>query len=672
MDPKALGRSLVGGMCVALFSTIAAAQSIAVLQHEIVAGTGQPAPGIPGASFSNTIGMDPPALDDEGRVLFQAQVFGGGALFNVTDRALFFGEKGTLAKVLRWGDPEPTAAIPGASIREIFNNFALSSTGTLLFGARILGPGVTFSDDDVLYARTPGGFHMLAREGAQAPDSPPGTFFASGNFDLGFVLTGSASGHVAFTSAVSGAATGTSVFAGVPGALVRVMAANEVLGANLTVFSVPNIVQINASGQVLLDRVEYQAVTIGSVVVVGPDNNNAAWIYTPGGGRQEILREGDASPFPGAKYSDFAIPISAGSGQKCGFNAVGQALLRCGLANIGSSTSVTFGVNDIALILASSSGHAVVARKGDPVQGMPGVTLDLVNSDLDLRLNDAGVVAFPSRIAGTGVTAGNDSAIFVGTPGNLSLVAREGTLIPGSGGIAIGDLFGASLHLNGAGQILFQATGQIGPSTVVTLCSWDVSNGVRLVAQTNDTIEINPGSPQFLGSVGLLKYSNGDARTMSFADDGSVAMRAGILNAPGMILKTRVGGTLTGLPKTISAAVGGVQTLFLNASAVHAGKPYLFLGSVTGTAPGFQAGPVAVPLNFDAYTLLVLSNPNTPPFGNTLGTLDASGRAVATFTIPAGLSGIAGLVLNHAFGTLNATGTGLTFVSEPAKLSIVP
>ncbi len=657
---------------VVLCCTETSAQSIVGLQHEVVAATSMPIPGIPGAVFGNTIGMDPPALADDGRVLFQSQFFGGGAQSGVSDRALFLGDKGVLSKILRWGDPEPSATIPGASIARIFDNYMVSATGTVLLGGRVSGPGVTFSSDDVFYARTSTGYQLLAREGAQAPDSPAGTFFASGNFELGFVLAASPSGHVAFTSALSGAINGSAVFAGMPGALVRVMATDDLVGPNLTVFSVPTTIQINASGQVLLDRVEYKAVTVGGQQIVGPENNIGVWIHTPGVGRQQILREGDTSPIAGAKYSDFQIAISAGSGRKCGFNAIGQALLISGLVNIGSSTAVTFDVNDVVLIRASASGHTLVARRGDPVSGLPGVTLNLLNAEVDLRLNDSGTVAFPSRITGAGVNGANDSAIFVGAPGNVSLVVREGTVIPGSGGIVLGDVLGAALHLNGAGQVLFQTTGQLGSSTVVVLCSWDPVAGLQLVAQQNDSIEITPGNSQFLGSPTLYPYSNGDSRTMTFADDGTVVMRAGILNAPGMIVKTRVGGTLTGFPKTISATFGGVHKLFLNASPAAAGKKYLFLGSATGTSPGFFVGSLFVPLNVDAYTMLVLSNPNVPPFGNTLGTLDATGRAVATLTIPAAVPSIAGLTLNHAYGTLNASQSAFTSMSEPARLEIVP
>jgi hypothetical protein len=397
------------------------------------------------------------------------------------------------------------------------------------------------------------------------------------------------------------------------------------------------------------------------------------WLYTPGVGKQQILRDGDPTPIPGTIYSDFTATIGGGTGRMCAFNASGQALLRTGIVNSPGSSAVTFGVNDVALILASTSGHTVVARRGAPAPGLPGLTLDLLNSDLDLRLNDSGVVAFPSKIAGPGVTAQNDSAIFVGTPGNLMAVVRAGTVIPWSGGsITLGSLFGASLHLNAAGRILFQCTGATGPFSVVgVLCSWDPVDGLQLVGQQNDPIQLVPGPPDLLGSVTLHPNSNGDSRTVAFADDGTVAMKAG-LSSPGMILKTRVGGTLTGFPKTISVATGGVHSLFLNASPSNAGKTHLFLGSVTGTFPGFQAGPVFVPLNFDAYTLLVLSHPNTPPFGNTLGTLDASGRAVATLTIPAGLPGIVGLGLHHAFGTLNAFQSGFIFMSEPAQLTFVP
>ena len=132
---------------------------------------------------------------------------------------------------------------------------------------------------------------------------------------------------------------------------------------------------------------------------------------------------------------------------------------------------------------------------------------------------------------------------------------------------------------------------------------------------------------------------------------------------------------LTGSPDQLSVGSGGVQTFGLAVDGAHALLPYLLLGSLSGTEPGFPISGLVLPLNADAYTLITLLQPGAPPLAGSLGTLDASGQATASFTLPPGLPPtLAGQVLNHAFVVIEATPTLLAVVlaSNPVALTLVP
>ena len=120
----------------------------------------------------------------------------------------------------------------------------------------------------------------------------------------------------------------------------------------------------------------------------------------------------------------------------------------------------------------------------------------------------------------------------------------------------------------------------------------------------------------------------------------------------------------------ISTGNGGTQTLLLNAGPQNAGAFYFLLGTLSGTRPGITFGPVTLPLNLDPYFSFTLNAPNGGPLQMQAGTLDATGRATATFgAAPLQLpSGLVGQTLQHAFILLS--GATITFVSNPLPVFI--
>ena len=129
---------------------------------------------------------------------------------------------------------------------------------------------------------------------------------------------------------------------------------------------------------------------------------------------------------------------------------------------------------------------------------------------------------------------------------------------------------------------------------------------------------------------------------------------------------------LTAVPGQLSLAAGGTQAFDLSGGAAQSGGTALLLGTLSGTDPGVPlAAGLVLPLNFDAYTQLSLTQPNAPPLAGSLGLLDAQGHAEASFTLPAGqLPGLAGLTAHHAWLALGPA--GVTLASNASALEFVP
>lgn len=122
----------------------------------------------------------------------------------------------------------------------------------------------------------------------------------------------------------------------------------------------------------------------------------------------------------------------------------------------------------------------------------------------------------------------------------------------------------------------------------------------------------------------------------------------------------------------VSISAGGTQVMQLHAGPAFAGHTYLVLGSASGTAPGTPVGELVLPLEFDGYLAFSLNAPNAPPFAQSLGVLDGSGAATASYGVPAGVlpPGQAGLLLHHAYVLFDAF--GVSGASNPMPLELVP
>lgn len=619
-------------------------------------------------------------VDGSGNAFFLARlVSNAGGVLTPTylQSAYYYGSnRDNLTLLMRGGDPEPSGTIPNAVLSTATSGPPLSATprigesGLMMFGATIwdfVGNSITAANDTVLYTGTPLGFQILAREGDLAPGCGGATYVSS-FASPAFQPTGLNSNGIAlFRSALFGAGAAPPVdstnneawFTGVPNNVLLMLRKGDSypwIAGGATISGLGSISQINALGEVVTEVT--LAYGTGSPAVTYA-NDRVLLLYQPGAGLTEILREGDAGPFPGTTFSPSSSwNFNTGAST---FNVAGELLVYAYL-----SGAVAPGVDDRVLIRTSAGGYTVVLRRGDAAPGVAGANWDIIQ-DATLCLNDAGQVSFQATLVNGGVTAANDSGVWTGAPGNWSLVAREGSVAPGTGENFGQAGFASRCPLNGKGQVLFSNALQTSGANSAWL--WDKTLGLNRIFYPGDSIEVTPGVFRFPSSAGFINNSNGEGRALSFNNDGTAVVKLGMTDGSQLMVGMRLG-SLTGLPNRVSQSIGGTYSLFLNAGAGNATNTYVVAGGVSGTFPGLPIGPFVLPLNFDFYTQFTLDNANVGIFVDTFGLLDADGRRKAQILVPP-LPGLAGLVFNHAYAVLDGS-QQLVFVSEPASLLLTP
>lgn len=103
----------------------------------------------------------------------------------------------------------------------------------------------------------------------------------------------------------------------------------------------------------------------------------------------------------------------------------------------------------------------------------------------------------------------------------------------------------------------------------------------------------------------------------------------------------------------------------------EATRPYLILGSLSGTGP-FVFGGVSIPLTPDAYLSFTAAHTNSVLLPGGFGVLDAAGRGTAAFVIPRALiPSLIGLSARHAFVTFRPD-FSLSIASNAVVITVVP
>jgi len=123
-----------------------------------------------------------------------------------------------------------------------------------------------------------------------------------------------------------------------------------------------------------------------------------------------------------------------------------------------------------------------------------------------------------------------------------------------------------------------------------------------------------------------------------------------------------------GIENTISASRQSDADLFLEATDAQGGRNYFILSSLSGTSPGTPIGSMMLPINFDLFSSFAFTLMNTPAMSKFSGTLNSTGRGMATLnTLGSVGSGAVGLKMYFAY-LLTAP---KNYVSDPVMIEII-
>lgn len=628
-----------------------------------VAITGQLAPGTgPGISFTS---LSSPQLNAAGRVAYVGRL----SVLSGTDQGIWLDDK----LVARTG-----MAAPGAGTKVSFASLGaglgaiVNDAGQVAFVGSLVGTGVTPANDDGIWRDGT----LVARTGDAAPGAPGGAVFS---------LLGSTSvrmdsaGRVVYFSFLQGGGTGL-WRDGTPIAVAGNAAPGA--GPGVTFASVNQLPSLNARGDLL-----YGARLAGPNVTGG--NDQGLW-------RNDVLiaREGDAAPGVGSGATfagDFTGRLNA-LGEAAYFTRISGAgvtssndqglwrgsslVARTGNTAPGTALGVTF--KSLRLSHLNSAGQltyvaelsgagvdarndvgiwrdtVLIARNGDAVLGASsGITLFATTGNLAPQANDTGALAFASELAGTGVNAGNDRALFLGDGVDLLVAARTGDALAGS---TIANLAVSNGSFNDKAQLAYSATltdGRSGIFVYTPTLHWRRSTSGSWEDTANWTLGVNPA--------GVHDVTIDAATSLRITGPtGAVTLKSlQVGTGAGLVTLQMAGGSIDAAdpvligPRGVLSGTGSFSRLVINQGTVQADQLVLTAslsnaGLVRGVAGGPRngAGLDADLLNQAGGRVLVQP-------GETLQLRGASHRNLGVFEINQGRLEVAGTLLNGSGGVID-------------------
>lgn len=300
----------------------------------------------------------------------------------------------TFDVIARSGQPAP--GLPGLTL-DTFFDARLGEGGDVSFSARLAGFGVTLANERSLWISRGGELELHHRQNDPAP------FALDIRFDGAPFPRINASGQIGFTSAIFDA-----LLPPTPPQPVRLSIFSDdtvflrVIDAENT-FSLPPLPPFN----VALDTAYVQT--------RGPTGATTL-IVTIGGLPTVLLETGDPAPVPvpGWTFSFIDQPT---------LNHAGDLAFRA---------SITDGDELTTSLWRYSGGSLELIAWADPAPLAPGETA-FTDFSLNPAISEAGVVTFWARQRGDGIHAGNDDALYRGTPGAITRLIGEGDPAPDLG-----------------------------------------------------------------------------------------------------------------------------------------------------------------------------------------------------------------------------------------------
>lgn len=507
------------GLVVVLASVMCATASAGV-PVRVVAVSGEEAVGTVGGLMYKDIYGSP--IDGLGRVSFFASLKEPNA--NEASQAGVFSEgNGFLYLWAQSGWDAPGTEVQFSGL----NTPVMSRDGKIAFDSYLKGTGVNDSNDRGIWSNTSGTLQLVAREGDAAPGAPAGAKFRILQSPLMNAMN-----QLAFVGILTDVGAQPPAKIGIWSTRSGSLSPVFVCGSQAP--GLPAGVVIDDLGTPAMND-NGQTVFAGLLKGTGVTDANRVALYSEGGGSlAPVARSGSQAPgtLLGVNFKSF-YSFSV-------INNAGRVTFMGSLAGLG----VTEGSNDVGIWSNASGNLSLIARSGSAAPNTPiGVVFNGFSPD-SVVMNGAGRVAFIGYLRGSGVTeAVNDTGIWSQGGGNLTLVARAGSQVPGMANGVVFDTF-FSMAMNSAGRVAFQA--QIkGPGITYQQNSdgiWAQTNaGLTLIARGGESVNIGQGDSRTIQVPFLIGGSGGeDGRNTGFNGDGNVGYAAVFTDGSNGVMSTKV------------------------------------------------------------------------------------------------------------------------------------
>jgi hypothetical protein len=458
-------------------------------------------------------------------------------------------------RVYMTGDPVPSIG-PGVTATFYGRGPVINSGGSVCFEGGFAGPGINSSNSRALFVGAPGSFTPYLRQGSQLAGGAAGVLTDSCWRNPNF----SDSGTVAVVELLSGNVNNSSNQAIVFGAPpTSVAQTGPVTGSNIAALSPP---VMNAAGQ-------YAYLT--DFVEGGP--TRGLWFGSVGQAPAPIALIGDQAPgyAAGAHIQFLTTPTISDTGRVAFLSdiALTQSSSRVTLyTGAPGALQIAAGVNDAVPGVAGSTfyefdespslnragdlaysgwyrvggvnwGGVFAATAASPTTATPvflssSQTLPLApagsapSSIWDVSIGSTRAVAFRVTLTGPGITTSNDEGFWINRGGTLACIAREGQQVPG---LAAGVLQGSVSHqsaVNAHDQVAFMlSTSDSGNS----LCVWDPTLGLEVVAHTGMLFSVGPGDTRTISAIDFAGSRQLPSSDSTFNPAGTGGLASGFNDA---------------------------------------------------------------------------------------------------------------------------------------------
>lgn len=474
----------------------------AAFQFQTIALSGQSATGTTDGALFESFSI--PVLNNVGTVGFRADVIGADVTAD-DNSGIWLATSESLNLIARKG-----GSAPGTEVGTTFDSLGnpkLSDNNELFWYSTLKRTDPSTSSGlSSVWAGTTDGLSLIARNGDTPPETPSGATylnFAGPNVSSEGIVGLRASVRISTPSFTYGIWTGTS-------SALSLVALGETPAPGT-----------NLEFQTILEPVvNNQGHTAFSATLPTPDGISNFGIWTQTTGDLELLaKRGDAAPQtePGTQFLIATNPRMNSHG------VVAFTALLDG-PNVVPE-------NAVGLWKGTVGNLQLVVRDSDAAPG----TNDTFSRLYSLvPINEKGDIAFNAELTGPDATDDNDLSVWLSHDDSLTMIAREGSLAPGTEPDAKFASFGGAPSINAHSQLVISAM-LVGPGVNVSndFGLWFSSHDqLELIVREGDEFNVSDDPKvedlRTISSIGFYSRSNGeDGLPTAFNRHSALALSLG-------------------------------------------------------------------------------------------------------------------------------------------------